>query len=69
LKSLVHSKHVANLSTANTDIAGGNVAIMADVSPQFHHEGLTKTHDFGIGLALWVKVSTTLATAHWQTGE
>ena len=42
---------------------------MADVAPEFHHEGLAKAHDFSVGFALRVKVRATLATAHGQAGQ
>ena len=69
MQSLVHAEHVPNFATTNTDITGWNVAILTDVSPQFHHEGLAKPHHFAVGLALGVKIRTALATAHGQARQ
>lgn len=33
------------------------------------HEALAETHDFGVGLALGVKVGTAFTAAHWQRGQ
>ena len=69
LQTLVHAKHVANLTTADTDVASWNVAVVADVAPKFHHEGLAEAHDFSIGLAFGVEVRTTFATTHRKAGQ
>ena len=39
------------------------------MSVQFGHEGLTESHDFAVGLAVRIKVSTALAAADWQAGQ
>ena len=69
LQTLVHAKHVTDLTTADTDVAGRNVAVMADVAPKLHHEGLAEAHDFSIGFALGVEVRTTFAATHGEAGQ
>src|SRR5699024_1869398 len=59
----------ADFSSADTDIASGNVGIRTDVTAQLGHEGLAETHDFHIRFALGVKVGTAFAAAHREGGQ
>ena len=65
----IHTVEVANLACANTDIAGRNVSLGADMAPQLGHKGLAEAHNLTVGLALRVEVRATLRTAHRQRGE
>ena len=66
---LVLAIEVADFTAAYADISGRYVSIEANVTAQLSHKALAETHDFGIGLALRVKVGATLATADWQGSE
>ena len=68
-EALVLAEQVADLAAADADVAGGDVGVFTDVAEEFRHEGLTKAHDLGVGLALRVEVGATLAAADGQAGE
>ena len=68
-QTLVLAEQKADLTAANTDIAGRYVGELTDVLAQLGHEGLAETHDLSIGLALRVKVGAALAAAHRQSGQ
>ena len=68
-QTTVLAEKVTDLATANTNIARRNVSIGTDVTLELGHEGLAKTHDFSVGLALGVKVRAALRTAHGQAGQ
>ena len=59
----------ADFAAADADIAGRNVAVLADVAVQLGHEGLAEAHNFLLGLALRVKVGATLAATDGQAGQ
>ena len=67
--ALVLAEQVADLTTTDVDVAGGNVGELADVAAQLSHEGLAEAHDLSVGLALRVEVGTALAAAHRQRGQ
>lgn len=66
---LVLTEQVADLATADADVAGRNVGVFTDVTLQFGHEGLTEAHDLCVGAALGIEVRATLAAADGQAGE
>ena len=68
-QSLVLAEQVADLASADTDVAGGNVAVLADVSVELGHERLAEAHDFLIAAALRVEVGAALAAADGQAGD
>ena len=67
--ALVLPEHIADLACADTDVAGGNVGELTDVTVKLRHEALAEAHDLAVGLALGVKVGAALATAHRERGE
>ena len=69
LEALVLAEHVADLAATHADVAGGHVGVGADVAGELSHEGLAKTHDLGVGLALGVEVRAALAATHGQAGQ
>ena len=69
LKTLVHAKHVADFTTAHTDVTSRDVTVLANVAPEFHHEGLAKSHHFSVGFALRVEIGTAFAATHGQSGQ
>ena len=69
LEALVLAEHVADLAATHADVAGGHVGVGADVAGELSHEGLAKTHDLSVGLALGVEVRATLAATHGQAGQ
>ena len=69
LDALVLTEHVADLTSAGSDITCRNVGVCADVAAELGHEGLAEAHDFVVGLALRIEVRTTFATAHRKRGE
>ena len=66
---LVHAVQETHLAAAHADVAGGHVGVGADVTVEFHHQGLAEAHHLTIALALGVKVGAALAAAHGQRGE
>ena len=66
---LVHAKHVAYLTAANTDVACGHILVGTYVTVKFSHECLAETHHLGIALATWVEVAATLGATHRKRGE
>ena len=68
-QAAVLAEQVADLAAADTDVAGGHVAVLADVAPQLRHEGLAKAHDLAVGAALRVEVGAALAAADRQAGQ
>ncbi len=63
------AEHIADLSGAHADVAGGNVSKLTHVPVEFRHKALAKTHNLGFGLALGVEVRAALASAHWEGCE
>jgi len=55
---------IADLTTADTDVAGRHVGVRTDVTEELAHEGLAEPHDLHVALALRVEVRTTLAATH-----
>src|SRR4029077_4118094 len=43
--------------------------IRTDVTEQFCHERLAKSHDLPVGFPLWIKIRAAFAAAHRQTCE
>ena len=68
-KSLILTKHIADLSCTGTDVACGNVGVSANVLGKLSHEALAEAHYFSIRLALRVEVRTALAAADRKTGK
>ena len=54
----------ADFASADTYISGRYVLVGTDAAPEFKHECLAETHDFGIALSNGVKVGSALGTAH-----
>ena len=69
LDTLVLTEHIADLASARTDIARGNVAVGTDMSAQLGHEALAKTHNLAVALALGIEVRTALSAAHGERGQ
>ena len=67
--ALVLAKQEADLTAANADITGGHIGIGANVAVQLGHKALAEAHNFGVALAVGVKVRTALAAAHGQAGQ
>ena len=67
--ALVLAEEVRDLASADTDVARRNVRELADVAVKLGHKALAEAHDFGVGLALGVKVGAALAAAHGERGQ
>jgi hypothetical protein len=65
----VHAEQISDLPAAHTDIAGGDIGVLADVPEEFAHEALAEPHDFKIGFALGIKVRPPFAPAHGKGGQ
>ena len=65
-QTLVLAKHVPNLPSAHTDVAGWNVRVRSDVAGELGHEGLAKAHHLIVTLSLRIEVRTAFAAAHRQ---
>ena len=68
-QALVLAEEVADLTSADTDVAGRHVRVLADMTAQFRHEALAETHHLRVGLAARAEIGTALATAHGQRRE
>ena len=66
---LVLAEHEADLAAGDTDVTGGDVSVGTDVLAELGHEGDTEAADLIVGLALGVKVGTTLTTTHVEAGQ
>jgi hypothetical protein len=80
---LVGTEHVTDLSTTGTDISSRDIGVVTNVSGQLLHESVTlrisrcrcangttyESPDLIVGLALGVKVGTTLSTTHVQASQ
>src|SRR5690606_13028565 len=64
-----HAGHKADLPRAYADVASRNIGVGAEMPVQLQHERLAEAHYLAAALALWVKVGTALAAAHWQRGQ
>lgn len=62
----IHTIHITDLTSSNSDITGRNISFRSDMTPQFSNKSLTKTHDFRIGFSFRVKVRTSFTTPHRQ---
>jgi len=69
LEPLVLAEHVSDLSSAHSDVAGGDVGVGADVLGELGHEGLAEAHDLVVGLALGVEVGSSLSSSYGEGGE
>ena len=65
LQFLIHTEEVANLTTADTDVACWYVLVRADMTIELCHEGLAETHHLSIATATDREVGTTFSAAHW----
>ncbi|MBG9885038.1 hypothetical protein ABE10_00240, partial [Bacillus toyonensis] len=65
----VHAEQVADLTTADADVARGDVGVLADVPVQLVHERLAEAHDLRVGPAVRVEVGSALASADALAGE
>ena len=61
--------HIADLTAAAAQVAGGAVDVLADVAVQLGHVGLAETHDLGVALAAGIKVRAALGAADGQAGQ
>jgi hypothetical protein len=60
---LVLTEQVADLAGADSDVAGGDVRVLAEVAVQLGHEALAEPHDLVVGASLRVEVGTALPAA------
>ena len=67
--AFVLAKHVADFSSSNTNVAGWNVSIFADVAVKFGDKRLAESHDLIVRLSFWVEISAAFGTAHGKSGE
>ncbi len=67
--ALVLAEQEADLAGADTDVARGDVGVLADVAVELGHEGLTKAHDLAVAAALGVEVAAALAAADGHAGQ
>ena len=67
--ALILTHHEADFSAAYADVACGNVGLGADMTIELSDEALAEAHDLHVGLAVGIKVGTTLAAADRQTGQ
>ena len=68
-KLFVHTKHIADLTSAGTDIASRYVSVRANVLEEFAHEALAECHNFTVGFALWIEIGTAFAAADGQASQ
>lgn len=58
----VSTEQPSDLASRNTNISSWNIGVCADVLAQLTHESDAELADLIVGLALWVEVSSSLAT-------
>lgn len=63
-ESLILTEHIADLTSACTDVAGRNVCVSTDVLAKLSHEALAETHNLSVALTLRIEVGAALAAAH-----
>ena len=63
---LIHAKHVAHFTTANTYIACRDILVGANIAPQLKHESLAESHNLGIALTLGTEVGATFCATHGE---
>ena len=66
---LVLTEQVADLPSADADVAGRHVGELPDVPLELGHEGLAEPHHLALGLALRVEVGAALARTHRERGQ
>src|SRR5262249_33932483 len=66
---LVLTEQVADLATADTDIPGGDVGELPDVTLQLGHERLAEPHHLAVGLPFGVEVGAPFPRPHRERGE
>ena len=67
--ALVSTEQVTNFPSTNTNVTSRNILVGTNVLGQLPHEGETEAADLTVGLALRVKVGTTLTTTKGEAGE
>ena len=67
--ALVLAEQEADLAGADTDVARGDVGVLADVAVELGHEGLTEAHDLAVAAALGVEVGAALAAGDGHAGQ
>ena len=67
--TLVLTEEVADLSTADADVTGRHIAVLADVAGEFGHQRLAEAHDLAVAAALRVEVRSALAAADGQARD
>ena len=67
-QTLVLTKEIADFTTANADVSCGDICVGTNVSRQFRHETLAKTHHLSIRFPLWIEIGTAFSAAHGQRG-
>ena len=66
---LVLPEEISDLASADADVTGRDVGVLADVALEFGHERLAEFHHLVVRLALGVEVRTALAAAHREGRE
>ena len=67
--ALVLAEQVADLASADTDVARGHVGVRPDVAMEPGHERLAEPHHFLLALALGIEVGAALARTQGQRRE
>jgi hypothetical protein len=65
----VLAEEEADLAAAHSDVARGDVGVLADVMHELGHEPLAEAHHLGIALAARIEVGPALAAADALRGE
>ena len=65
----VLTEEVADLASADADVTGGHVGVLAEVPVQLVHERLAEAHDLAVALAVRVEVGAALAAADALAGQ
>ena len=67
--ALVLAEHEADLASADADVPGRDVGVLADMAIEFGHEALAEAHDLVIRLAFGIEIGAPFAAADRQTGQ
>src|SRR5690606_34389597 len=61
--------HVANLASADADVAGRDVRVLTEMAVEFGHERLAEAHHLAVGPAARIEVRAALTTADRHPGQ
>ena len=65
--ALILPEQIADLTPADTDIAGRNIQVRPNVTIELRHKALAELHDLIVGASMWIEIRSSLGTADGQS--